>query len=231
MADVAPAREAMDRIYRHQRHIYDFSRKFFLPGRDHLIRSLQPPRSGHVIEIGCGTARNLIAAARRYPTARFYGVDVSSEMLASARASIARAGLADRIAVAEGDASDFDGVRLFGRPAFDRTFFSYSLSMIPPWRDAIGRALEQTAPDGRLHVVDFGQQEHLPTWFRHGLFVWLNRFHVTPRADLERQLSRASDRLGGTLAFRRLHGGYAWYAEIRRADVGGQQSARLANGV
>jgi S-adenosylmethionine-diacylgycerolhomoserine-N-methlytransferase len=39
-------------------------------------------------------------------------------------------------------------------------FFSYSLSMIPPWRQALmQQALAVVAPSGRLLVVDFGEQE------------------------------------------------------------------------
>jgi len=50
----------MDRMYRHQRHIYDASRKFYLLGRDALITGLAPPKGGTILEIGCGTGRNLI---------------------------------------------------------------------------------------------------------------------------------------------------------------------------
>jgi S-adenosylmethionine-diacylgycerolhomoserine-N-methlytransferase len=57
------ADELMDRVYRRQRHIYDLTRKYFLLGRDTLISRLQPPTGGSVIEIGCGTGRNLVAAA------------------------------------------------------------------------------------------------------------------------------------------------------------------------
>ena len=60
----------MDGIYRYQRYIYNASRKYFLLGRDHLIERLRPPDGGTVLEIGCGTGRNLILAARRYPNAR-----------------------------------------------------------------------------------------------------------------------------------------------------------------
>ena len=76
--------QAMNRMYRHQRHIYDASRRFYLLGRDTLIERLNPPAGGHVLELGCGTGRNLVAAARRYPLAAFYGCDISSEMLKSA---------------------------------------------------------------------------------------------------------------------------------------------------
>ncbi len=92
-----------------------------------------------MLEIGCGTGRNLVKIARRYPQARFYGLDVSNEMLASARAAIARAGLESRVRVAQGDATDFDAARLFGRADFERVMISYALSMIPPWREALAQ--------------------------------------------------------------------------------------------
>ena len=98
----------MDRMYRRQRHIYDLTRKFYLLGRDGAIASLKPGPGETVLEIGCGTGRNLVAVARRFPQAKVFGLDVSSEMLASARAAIRRAGLEERIALAQGDATDFD---------------------------------------------------------------------------------------------------------------------------
>ena len=68
----------MNRIYRRQRHIYDFTRKYYLLGRDALIAQLRPQPGARVLEIGCGTGRNLILAARRYPDAHFFGIDVST---------------------------------------------------------------------------------------------------------------------------------------------------------
>jgi S-adenosylmethionine-diacylgycerolhomoserine-N-methlytransferase len=208
----------MDRVYRRQRHIYDLSRRFFLFGRDRLIASLKPPPGGHVLEIGCGTARNLIAVARLYPDVACYGADVSRRMLETARASVARAGLAGRIVLGEGDAADFDPRRLFGRAEFDRVFFSYSLSMIPPWPRALENAASLLAEGGRLHVVDFGQQDGLPRWFRNVLFTWLERFHVAPRAELERALSEVAMRRRAALTFTRLYRGYACSAELAAAD-------------
>ena len=204
----------MDQVYRHQRHIYNLSRRYFLFGRDRLIASLKPPPGGHVLEVGCGTARNLILAARLYPDTVCYGVDVSRRMLETARVSVERAGLAERIFLGEGDAADFDPERLFGRTVFDRIFFSYSLSMIPPWPGALDRGASLLAPGGRLHVVDFGQQERLPRWFRGILFGWLDRFHVAPRAELEQALSELAKRRGADLTFTRLYRGYACSAEL-----------------
>ena len=54
----------MDAIYRGQRHIYDVTRRYYLLGRDGLIADLDVPAGGTVLEIGCGTGRNLIAVGR-----------------------------------------------------------------------------------------------------------------------------------------------------------------------
>ncbi|MBK5948644.1 SAM-dependent methyltransferase [Rhodobium orientis] len=203
----------MDGIYRHQRHIYDATRKFYLLGRDHLIVRLDPPQGGSVLEIGCGTGRNMLAAGRRYPYARFCGIDISEAMLKTAATNIARAGEVGRIRIAAADAADFDTNTLFGVPAFDRVVFSYTLSMIPPWREALAVGLAHLKPGGRAHIVDFGQQERLPAAFRGLLFAWLKGFHVTPRADLREALEEAAGE-EAEVSFAPLYRGYAWYGEV-----------------
>jgi S-adenosylmethionine-diacylgycerolhomoserine-N-methlytransferase len=213
-SEALPAQELMDRLYRHQRHVYDLTRKYYLLGRDHLIARLEPPVGGHVLELGCGTGRNLIAAARRYPRARLYGVDISGAMLETARSNVAAAGLHDRIVLAQGDATRVDPVPAFGLQRFERVFFSYSLSMIPPWRQALAHGAALLAPGGRLSLVDFGQQDRLPGWFRTLLFAWLSQFHVSPPVDLVDTVASTATALNAHGAFARLYRGYASYAEI-----------------
>jgi S-adenosylmethionine-diacylgycerolhomoserine-N-methlytransferase len=209
----------MDAMYRYQRYVYDASRKYYLLGRDRLIEELAPPAGARVLEVACGTGRNLAKAARRYPDARFYGFDISTAMLETARATILRRGLADRVIVAAGDATNFSGERLFGVPAFDRVFVSYSLSMIPPWRAALRQAYAAVAPGGRLHVVDFGGQASLPRWFRSGLRAWLARFSVEPRADLEAELAALAAETGARLEFERLYRDYAQRAVLEKPQA------------
>lgn len=206
----------MDRIYRRQRHIYDLTRKYYLLGRDALIRELQPGAGATVLEIGCGTGRNLIHAARRYPQARFFGLDISSEMLATARANIARAGLSDRVMLAEADATGFDSIALFGTAGFDRLFLSYTLSMIPEWRKALDNGASLLNSGGRLSLVDFGQQEHLPGAFRTILFAWLRKFDVTPRADLPAAVTTIAALRGLEVRWTPKLCGYAWSAGLER---------------
>lgn len=209
-------RAHMDGIYRYQRYVYDATRKYYLLGRDRMLDELRPPKGGSILEIGCGTGRNLVLAARRYPTARLYGFDISSEMLKTARSSIERHGLSHRIIVAEGDATNFDTNAMFQQPQFDRVFVSYALSMIPPWQQALAPALDAVAQGGRLHIVDFGQQAGWPRWFKAALFGWLAQFTVYPRAELEQALARSAAEGGATLEFKRLYRGYSDYAVLTK---------------
>ncbi|ESY75896.1 class I SAM-dependent methyltransferase [Mesorhizobium sp. M0051] len=206
--------ELMDGVYRWQRHIYDLTRKYYLLGRDRLIAELDVPAGGNVLELGCGTGRNIILAARRYPEARFFGLDISAEMLETAGAAMTREGLSGRVVLARGDATDFDAEALFGVERFDRIFVSYSLSMIPDWEKTVPTALAALSPNGSLHVVDFGQQEGLPRWFRALLRGWLRKFHVAPRESLREVLESESRRTGASFRFRTLYRGYAWLAVI-----------------
>ena len=205
----------MDRVYRRQRHFYDLTRRYYLLGRDRLIENLAPPPGATALEVGCGTGRNLVCAARRHPQAEFFGVDISHEMLATARRAAARAGMGDRIRLASGDATRFHPYAVFGFSRFDRIFMSYTLSMIPDWQAALAQAACNLAPGGSLHIVDFGQQERLPRWFRALLQGWLARFHVTPRRDLDAALRVLAEKLNADLEFRSLYRGYAWYAVLR----------------
>jgi S-adenosylmethionine-diacylgycerolhomoserine-N-methlytransferase len=204
----------MNRMYRRQRYIYDGTRRYYLLGRDRLISELQPAPGSTVLEIGCGTGRNLVQAARLYSDARFFGVDVSTEMLTSAISAISRHGMTNRIRVAHGDGTAFDPQALFGLASFDHVMISYSLSMIPDWRGVLQAAISRLAPGGRLHVVDFGDQERLPGIARALLLRWLAMFEVTPRDDLEPVLAAMAASESAELTFRRPFRGYAQYAVL-----------------
>jgi S-adenosylmethionine-diacylgycerolhomoserine-N-methlytransferase len=209
------ATQRMNRMYRRQRHIYDGTRRYYLLGRDQLIAGLQPAAGANVLEIGCGTGRNLVLAGRLYPDARFFGIDVSTEMLTSAITAISRTGLSTHIRVAHGDGTAFDPQALFGIPSFDHVMISYSLSMIPDWRRVLEAAANSLTPGGRLHVVDFGNQERLPGVARALLLRWLKLFDVTPRDDLARVLSDMAKASGAELEFKRPFRGYTQYGVLK----------------
>ncbi|WP_082367036.1 class I SAM-dependent methyltransferase [Ensifer adhaerens] len=204
----------MDHMYRYQRHVYDLTRKYYLFGRDTLIRELNAGAGASVLEVGCGTGRNLALVGECFPAARLFGLDISSEMLASAQAKLSRRGRsAATLRIA--DATSFEP-QLFGETGFDRIVISYSLSMIPDWQGAIDAAIAALNPGGSLHIADFGQQERLPASFRRLLRGWLTRFHVTPREALFEVLAERARRNGAQLERRAIGRGYAWLAVYHR---------------
>ncbi len=204
-------------MYRHQRRVYDFTRCYYLLGREGLIEGLRPPNYGSILEVGCGTASNLIAAAKLYPTARLFGFDISSEMLRTAQQSVTRRGFAERITLTEGNGTAFDGQTLFGIPAFDRIFTSYTLSMIPNWPAVLDEMARHLAPGGSIHIVDFGDCAGLPRLAKTALYGWLGKFHVSPRQNLHAIASAAGNRAGLQVKYQSLFGGYAQTAILQRA--------------
>jgi S-adenosylmethionine-diacylgycerolhomoserine-N-methlytransferase len=207
--------EKMDAMYRVQRHFYDLTRKPYLLGRDTLIQNLAVQDRETVLEIGCGTARNLIRIARAYPSAKCFGADISAAMLETARAAINRSGLDNRITVAQADATALNAKALFGLEQFDRVVISYALSMIPDWEGALYSAMRLLSPNGALHIADFGDQAGLPKWFRSALWSWLKVFSVVPRLQLPDTANGMAATLGCECRSRALYGGYVFLGEIR----------------
>lgn len=214
MTGTADHAALMDRTYRHQRRIYDATRRYFLLGRDHLLVGLAPPRGGRVLEVGCGTGRNLAWLARRHPDCALFGLDISGQMLMTARARLGK-----RARLARADACDADMAALFGG-GFDRVVLSYSLSMIPDWERALCNAVAQLRPGGSVHVVDFGDQAGLPGAFRNVLLAWLARFHVAPRTDLPARMRTLASEHGLALRVTPLFRGYACHGVLTRPAGG-----------
>ena len=207
----------LDANYRLQRRVYDLTRKYYLLGRDQMLDALRPPSGGTILEIGCGTARNLARTAKRYPQAELFGVDLSQMMLDAALRSLDRDRLRGRVNLAHGDATSFDAQALFARRTFDRVFFSYSLSMIPDWRAALSHGASLVGPGGSLHVVDFGRLDGLPAPIAASLRWWLAQFHVTPRVGLEEELLRLASERHMTPTFEQPFNTYAALARLVQA--------------
>ena len=175
---MSDAFEKMDRMYHLQRHFYDATRKYYLLGRDQLLSEMNVQPGQAVLEVGCGTGRNLVILAKRHPDAYFFGLDASAGMLEMADAKIDSARLRN-ITLANVLAEDFYYVNTFEMmDRFDKIFFSYSITMIPSWRDAIDNALNNLKAGGELWIVDFYDQKDLPRTFRNMLQNWLKAFNV-----------------------------------------------------
>ena len=206
----------MDKHYRYQRFVYDVTRRFFLLGRRQLIADLRPDPGESVLELGCGTGWNLVQVARRYPQAEIFGIDISNSMLSTARSSISRAGLAQHIHLAPADATTFTGVETFDKSYFDRIFISFALSMIGNWEEIVAKSVQQLAPGGSLHIVDFGPCDRFPAAARRGFFAFLQHYEVTPRSGLMALCQRLAHEYALDLKFEILHRSYVNYAVLTR---------------
>ena len=209
--------EEMDAMYRWTRYVYDISRKYYLLGRDRLLSDMELQPGDRVLEIGCGTARNLIRLARQRPEILCYGLDVSTEMLATAEAKVKAHKLDQRITLRHCYAEQVDHAKTFQLDApFDAAFFSYSLSMIPTWPQAIDAALANIKRGGAFYVVDFWDQGGWPRWFRFILEGWLDLFHVHYRPELLEHLRELDKKGIGSLTVKSVARRYAYLAAFRK---------------
>jgi S-adenosylmethionine-diacylgycerolhomoserine-N-methlytransferase len=79
---------AMDRMYRFTRHVYDLTRRYYLLGRDRLLAQVPTSADTATLEVGCGTARNIIALARRpAPSSRLVPRQQPSRLISSRKPS------------------------------------------------------------------------------------------------------------------------------------------------
>lgn len=208
--------EKMDKMYRHQRYFYDFTRKYYLLGRDQLIEKLNVKDGENILEIGCGTARNLMILARKYPAANFYGLDASAAMLKTARKNIAAKRLKN-ITLKNILAGDFNYRKTFDlTEPFDTIYFSYSITMIPNWKEAIANALANLKSGRSFYIVDFYDQRDLSATFRRILQSWLKIFDVIYPKDLMPHLESLERLSSGKLSVTSIYKSYAFIAEFEK---------------
>jgi S-adenosylmethionine-diacylgycerolhomoserine-N-methlytransferase len=204
----------MDKMYRRQRYFYDLTRKYYLLGRDKLIAEMDVQSNENVLEIGCGTARNLKILAKKYPRANFFGLDASSEMLKTAEEKTANLkNINLKVALAD----SFNCKQTFGLDKqFDVIYFSYSISMIPPWKESIVNALNNLKHGGSFYIVDFYDQKDLPAFFQKLLQGWLRQFHVQFWGELMPHLESLETQGSGKLKVTSLYKRYSFIAEFKK---------------
>lgn len=209
----------MDRQYRYQRYVYDLSRKYYLLGRDALLEKMWVQPDESVLEIGCGTARNLLKLAYRYPGAKLYGVDASAMMLEIAADKLRGTLYGGKVKLKQGLAEQISHQDFGLDKPFDHIVFSYVLSMIPGWQGSLNHALHILRPGGCLHVVDFSDQQAMPPWFRKVLLKWLEWFHVHPDPEILTHLEGMAAQHHDHLRTRHLYGRYALLAHYQKGGI------------
>lgn len=208
----------MDSMYRYQRYFYNATRKYYLLGRDKLIVGMDIQPGQNILEIGCGTGRNLIILAKKHSKTSFFGLDASGAMLETAQTTVDNQNLGNVI-LKTALADDFDFHRTFDlKKPFDTIFFSYSITMIPSWKESIAVALENLSPGGNLYIVDFYDQADLPSWFRALLKNWLKKFHVQFWSGLLPHLRELESNGLGKLDLTPIARRYAFLAKFEKAS-------------
>ncbi len=181
--------ERLRAFYAPQGESYDNFRERLLVGRGQMLEALPIQAGGKVLDMGGGTGRSVEWLEDRLDDlSSVTVVDLCEPLLNVARQRIATRGWTNVQAVCA-------DVTRYNAPAesIDAIAFSYSLTMIPNWVEALERAYDLLKPGGSIGVVDFyvsrkwpepGMRRHSsaarlvwPAWFSHSN-VFLNPAHI-----------------------------------------------------
>jgi demethylmenaquinone methyltransferase/2-methoxy-6-polyprenyl-1,4-benzoquinol methylase len=138
--------------------------------RDLGLRKLDVQEGERVLEIGFGPGQDLLTLARAVgQQGRVFGVDLSPKMVHITQANSRKAGLAQRIDLARGDAQYLP----FKNGAFSAIFISFTLELfdtpdIPEVLAQCRRVLQSRG--GRVCIVSLSK-EGKSTWMRR-LYEW-----------------------------------------------------------
>jgi S-adenosylmethionine-diacylgycerolhomoserine-N-methlytransferase len=175
-------RQTMTNYYATQSGFYDATRWMFLYGRDMLIDQIDIRPGDRVVEVGCGTGRNIEAIQRRLQgSGELIGIDCSTSMLEKAAERIRERGWTN-VKLIDADY----GKEPITRGTADVVLFSYSLSMIPDWKLALACAQSELWSGGHIGVVDFCKPSGRSRWFSE----WLAINHVNVDRPYESELRR-----------------------------------------
>lgn len=214
-------RERLNNLYRFQRHFYDLTRRFFLFGRDELLRQMKVQPGERVLEVGCGTGRNLLKLSRLQPKANLFGLDAADEMVKTASAKFDAHDKAKEIILRQGLAEEFSFSKTFGQAAsFDKIFISYSLSMFSKWQEALRNTLENLKAGGDLYIVDFGDGKGLPGWVNRLRSWWLSLFKVYYRPEFLEFLKEMQTEGAGKYTVTAVGDNYAFIAHFQKSSSG-----------
>lgn len=173
--------ERLNSRYKKQAKRYDDFRNRLLHGREQLLDSIIPEGfSGRWLDVGGGTGWNIeYALPRVTKQASITLLDLCDPLLDIAKDRFSKYSEYD-IKIVKNDACTYSS-----EVKYDVISFSYSLTMMPNWFDAIENARSLLVPGGRIGVVDFFRprkndlslkesklntwilREFVPWWFNH----------------------------------------------------------------
>ena len=178
----------LKRYYRMHAPIYDATRWAFLFGRTRLIELLGKSCAGapkQILDLGCGTGKNLCALAHAFPQAQITGVDLSPAMLAQAARNLAQKldpNTRARISLRNTDIAQMPSLQ------YDLIVCSYMLSMTgAQLPETLQKLRSLLTPTGKLAIVDFDCTR--ARWFAR----WMGVNHVRMDGALAGLLQKFSN--------------------------------------
>lgn len=179
--------ERLNSFYQGQASGYDRFRKRLLHGRCELFESLPVPDNGVWVDMGAGTGENAeLWGQRLHQFRQAYLVDLCQPLLDVCDKRIATQKWSHVNAVCD-DATTFMPLE----SQVDLITFSYSLTMIPDWFQAVNHAWDLLCPGGKIGIVDFYVSRKYPqanhtshSWFQRNFWpVWFSGDNVFLNSD------------------------------------------------
>jgi S-adenosylmethionine-diacylgycerolhomoserine-N-methlytransferase len=157
------------RHYKKDAEIYDINRRFFLFGRNRLVKIIcEYLKPTSILEIGCGTGVNLVKLNHMFPNSKITGLDLSKDMLKVAKRKL----------------DQFKNVSLINDifdhntnlTKFDLILCSYTVSTVPNVRLFLSTVHQHLADDGHFACVDFYNSGNaaFKRWISHSIPIHTN---------------------------------------------------------
>jgi demethylmenaquinone methyltransferase/2-methoxy-6-polyprenyl-1,4-benzoquinol methylase len=169
------------RYNRLAKFFFFFEWLFLLPRsiRSKAVSRLELKPGNRVLEVGCGTGRNLAPLLEAVgPEGHVYGVDLSEGMLTEAKELCAQAGWRN-VTLMQADAADY-----VLPESVDGVIFSLSYAVIPHHRQALRHAWSQLRQGGHLVIMDAKLPSGALGKLLHPFVVWTSRLTVLGNPDI-----------------------------------------------
>jgi ubiquinone/menaquinone biosynthesis C-methylase UbiE len=184
---------------------------FWLPRgiRPRAVSRLNLKPGDRVLEVGCGTGRNLAYLSRAVgPDGRVYGIDISEGMLAKAREACEKNGCTN-VRLIQSDAAEYELPELV-----DGAIFSLSYCTMRHRKLALRHAWEQLKSGGRLVMLD---AKALSGWLGRLLYplaLWTLKLTVLGSPDIDEL--KDLDALTGDVEVEKLQCGTYFIARVTK---------------
>jgi S-adenosylmethionine-diacylgycerolhomoserine-N-methlytransferase len=139
--------ERLESFYVTQADLYDSYRHRMLHGRFPMVKAMPAPKGGVWVDMGGGTGSNLeFFSSNLNHWGKVVVLDLCPSLAETARRRVRSGGWDSFVDVVVGDACDHGCPGMPASGTVDVVTFSYALTMIPDWREAIRNAHRMLKP-------------------------------------------------------------------------------------